>query len=198
LVLLDNNKLRKKIAEETRQLIVAPLNLMFAVLRVEYLCQRPIMNHESSGSSRNSENYWRVIGRTLNLLAEGKDGLEKIININNDFKGNDLIKKKNFLCLDNLSCEQTTFPDKVHIGKHLIFPFPITIYRNKEPDEWLTSFWKNHKYILEEDLGLEDIFSKPEKDRKLALEEFNLKEREKTISRNPETGELEVDDDLPY
>ena len=200
LVQLNNNSLRKKVAEETRNLVVFPWNLLFSIFRDLQMCSKPQLDHLTSESSYNYQKYWMFKVRTMNRLNAGD--LEYFVNGVKKLKKWDRFATENILHLDDLVVEHSLFPENISLGKYEINPFSIVEYKNKNPHVWLDSFWKNHQYILEEGLEVDDIFSMSDKDRIERLRELGYFEHQRVIGEENgklvTNGDVFVKEDLPF
>ena len=189
---LSNRSLVKKVANETRELIVFPFNLLYFLLLHQDFSRKIVMNQETSGSTINNANYWIMVQKKLTLLSNGDEFMQKLREEMTFMKRSCDTFKDGLLCLDDLDFEESNSPENIFCRGFRIKPFKIIKYFNRNEKKWVQSFVQNQGTILEQDLGIKALYLKTFEEQERALspeEKFDL-ERKK-LKEEEEQSRLE-------
>lgn len=158
---LTNEDVVRKLAANTRYMILAPLNVAMYMFM---FTPRTVMNHQTSDGTP-VEAYWVIGGgKTIALAEGGIAGLKKEYEAS--AIGNEKFKRslaEEMLALDDVVEEAYMSNDiaGMRICGHEMNPFPIARYSMppKRYERWLTNvFRRHHKELLSDGLWCNDLF----------------------------------------
>ena len=149
-----NQELMRKLAQNTRDLLILPLNLVFLVLMNS---PSEVRDHSSNSQTRANCSYWKVRSSMLNLFhMNSEKAVERVLE-DDRYIGN---LERDDLFIDELYSMKLESP-RIHTPKpNIIKPFEITKFRLPYLvyKEWLYHFKNNHQRILGE-LGIRDLYA---------------------------------------
>ncbi|MDO8459894.1 MAG: hypothetical protein Q7S74_02190 [Nanoarchaeota archaeon] len=151
---LENGLLTATLASHTRDLLIAPLNLLYFIFINSPLI---VLNQTSSNSTINYRDYWNVKSGFLNNFHRTFfSSIEDLLKSKEAHFG--ALDKKD-LGLDKLESRQYESPIRYIKGNKEIKPFIITKYRMPPKDykKWLKHFSRNYERILE-GIGITDDY----------------------------------------
>jgi hypothetical protein len=153
LLQLENGNLTEKLAEESRDLLIAPLPLAFFMLM-----NSPEIMHDQTSSSYSVDfrSYWYVRSGMLNLFHKHGEGAIGTM-LQGGARTGQFTPEQ--LSLDKITARHYRSPDRYTPHGTLLNPFVITKMRMGEGDykKWLKFFAKHHEELLE-DLGIADKY----------------------------------------
>lgn len=158
---LENGELTETLARETRDLLIAPINLVFFMLMNS---PTSVMNQTSSGSPINQQTYWYVQSGMLGRFHRNpNEAIPEMIE-----GGAFTFGLERELGLEHLVARQYPSPDRYTPRGTLLKRFTITKYRFQENGadrtnyrNWLESFIEHHEEILQS-LGISDTYCQVE------------------------------------
>ncbi|MEI6849603.1 MAG: hypothetical protein WCK29_01050 [archaeon] len=174
---MPSKKAIEKLASETKDLLVLPLNMLFFLSSLSGVRKSVRVDEED-------QDYFRMGGRTISLLHELNEFNRSYFL--REYKERDESKKFDFykvkehkleeakrfgrresLCLDDLVIRKTTSHQlrKIHYNGTELADFPVTIYSQRDPERWVRSFERNHQQILKA-LNLRDLYAEQQKENK--------------------------------
>lgn len=158
---LENGNLTEKLAQETRDLLIAPLPLVLLMLQNS---PQELHDQTSADYSINYRSYWYVQSGMLNFFHEhGERALGKLVRPDGKigrFTPEDLF-------LDKLTARHYRSPPRYYVTRSgmlgMLKPFDITKMRMEEEDykKWL-KFYGEHYEEMFDDLGISDKYVAPE------------------------------------
>jgi hypothetical protein len=158
---LENGELTETLAGEPRDLLIAPINLVFFMLMNS---PTNVMNQTSSDSPINQQTYWYVQSGMLRRFHRNpNEAIPEMIE-----NGAFTFGLERELGLEHLVAKQYVSPDRYTPRGTLLRRFAITKYRFQESGRarnnyraWLESFAENHGKILDA-LGISDTYCQVE------------------------------------
>ena len=148
-----------ELAEETRDLLIVPLNLLILIL-----LNSPTKKIDQTTNKGPDEcKYWMIFGEILSQFHKDDNITDKLFSRSSERGYHGL---KELLLLDNLVSERTQSPGNLYFWDQQIEPFQITRYYNRNPGQWAKVFKKRHEEILTGILGTKDLYKETEEARK--------------------------------
>ena len=105
------------------------------------------MDHSSSQSPRDIENYWRIPGRLLSEVNENPN--RTVRDLYARLKEREIDVDVGVLGLDRLRVSREEFPDNLRCWGYDIQPFPVTRFRVSGYRDWLPGFLESQDEIVD-------------------------------------------------
>jgi hypothetical protein len=144
---LTNSQLARKLARDTRDLLIVPSNLLFAMLLSS---NRDSINQESN-KGPDEAHYWKIYGNLLTRLHNQEDAINGI----RESLGQETSAQ---LCLDDLAAISGESPKGIYCSGRQIRPFKITRYYNAT-ETWSGHLKNNHEWLLTELVKIRDLYA---------------------------------------
>lgn len=145
---LANWELKRKLARDTRDLLIVPSNLLFLM----FLLSNGDWLNQKSNKGPDQTFYWKVYGNLISLLHKHENPVISLIE--NLEQG---IEFARGLCLEDLSVVRNESPKNIYCCGKKVRHFPVTRYYNRT-ERWLEYFKQSHQRILTDGLGIRDLY----------------------------------------
>ena len=155
---LSNRGLARKLARDTKDLLIVPANLLFLMA----LASKDCWINQESNKGPDEARYWKIYGHLITRLHQEDN---PILNIASEVEADniasgveadgDLAKD---LCLRDIRVIRGQSPGDIYCRNRSVRPFHITRYYNST-DCWQKYLKEHHERLLTERLGIRDLYT---------------------------------------
>ena len=151
----DQLQLTKRIATQTKDLLVVPLNLLIFLLSHGNYHRVEIRNQEKYRSG--PQTYFSLKSGVVSILHDEHRGINNLMQTPKVRNLSELIEK---LGIEALKVQRTEFPKGITVNGREVKPFPVTRFYMSPKDEkaWFKIFQQHHVEMLTEWLEIDDLF----------------------------------------
>jgi hypothetical protein len=147
---LTNTQLARKLARDTKDLLIVPSNLLFLML----VSSNGNWINQESNKGPDEVHYWKIYGKLISRLHQEEN---PVLEIAESFRRESGIDATREFCLDNIGVIRRESPKGIYCRDRIVRPFPITRYYNAG-NKWSEYFKQNHGRVLGEILKIRDLY----------------------------------------